>query len=84
VSLISMNPAMMERVAQARMAEMRRVVTPRSGGTGRPAMASAAPGPGWREAGAGHPVAVRRAIGWFLVRVGLRLALSRPHSASLL
>jgi hypothetical protein len=80
-----MNPAMMEQVAQARMDDMQRVVAPRPDRARRTTPNRATgPGPGWALIGAGRPVAARRAIGWFLVRVGLRLALSRPHSASAL
>jgi len=80
-----MNPAMIERMAQARMDDMQRVVAPRTDRTRRPTLERApGSGPGWVLIGAGRPVAARRAIGWFLVRVGLRLALSRPHSASAL
>ena len=54
VSLMSMNPVMMERVAQARMAEMRRVVAPRSDRSRRTAMDGAlGPGPGGRRPGQG-------------------------------
>jgi hypothetical protein len=80
-----MNPAMMERVAQARMGDMRRVVAPRTGRARRTALdLPAGPGLGWAQIGAAHPAAARREIGWFLVRVGLRLALCRPRSASAL
>jgi hypothetical protein len=75
-----MNPAMVEMVARARVAEMRLAAAGRSRA------------PWWRDTGHSRqlrppaarrtvsirPATPRRAIGWFLVSVGLRLALPRP------
>ena len=78
-----MNPVLMEMNAQARMAEMRRASAMRvgrgQGHAGDTPLESQAPmATAWTR----RPAAARRTIGWFLVRVGLRLALSRPFAAS--
>jgi hypothetical protein len=75
---MSMNWRLTEMAAQSRMSDMRRAAAARSYGARRPVTRSTSgnePGP------AGHPAAARRAIGWFLVSVGLRLAVPRQHSA---
>jgi hypothetical protein len=78
---MSMNPALTEMVAHTRMADMRQAAVtrsdaPRRAATACPARTSSSPV--WRATGS--PAAARRAIGWFLVGVGLRLAVSRPQS----
>jgi hypothetical protein len=78
-----MNPQMMEMVAEARMADVRMAAAKRSKGR-RPARASRTVGipqiPGMT--GTGLQGGARRSIGRFLVRVGMRLALSGQHSVS--
>jgi hypothetical protein len=82
---MSINSPMMGAVAQTRITDLRREAAMRSlshratvgrrGGTHR----------AWtRHTGATRTIEARRAIGWFLVSVGLRLALHRPGSASAL
>ena len=83
VSLVAMNPVVAEMVAQTRMADMQRAARApsafsRRGTTVGPARTRQPRAHG----GAAGPEAVRHAIGWFLVGVGLRLALPRPRSAS--
>jgi hypothetical protein len=79
-----MNPTLAEMVIQSRMADVQRAAVPRPEGNR---------GPVWRNAvmarwvsdsahsGTVRTTGLRRATGWFLVRVGLRLAL--PHQRSL-
>jgi hypothetical protein len=83
VSVVAMNPAVAEMLAHTRMADLQRAaVAPsafsRRATTDGPVRARR---PG-AQAGAAGPEAARHAIGWFLVGVGLRLALPRPRSAS--
>jgi hypothetical protein len=74
-----MHPTMMEMMAHSKMADTQRaaqrgsVARTRAGGSSR----MARPGPA-------RPVAVRRAIGWFLVSVGLRLAVPRRRPVAAL
>jgi hypothetical protein len=80
---MSMNPATMERVVQTRIIEMRRAAAKRPFGGRRPvARRTAGTRRPLAQSGVAFPAAPRRAVGWFLVRVGLRLALPRPRSAS--
>lgn len=78
-----LNPALVEMQARDRISEMRRVGATRSSGT-RPCptvgvtMARAFARP-IADARRSEP---RRALGWFLVSVGLRLAVPRPRSGS--
>jgi hypothetical protein len=76
---MSMNPALTEMMAQTRMADMRQGAISRRtnsrGATVRPRGADASP----LRHGAVPHAAVRQAIGWFLVGVGLRLAVPRPR-----
>jgi hypothetical protein len=80
VNMTPMNPAMVEMVARARVGEMRQVAAKRSSGV--------------RELNTVHarrvrlptgrtrsirPAAPRRAIGYFLINLGLRLALPMPN-----
>jgi hypothetical protein len=74
-----MNPTLMEMVAQARVTEMRQAGSARCGRAWEGA--GGMPAEGRARAVPARPAA-RRAIGWFLVRLGLRLALSRPFAAS--
>jgi hypothetical protein len=82
VGLVSMNPALTEMMAQTRMADMRRAaptrLTSRRVASANPAGANLLP----ELRLTARPAAARRAIGWFLVGVGLRLAVSQPRSAS--
>jgi hypothetical protein len=76
-----MNPALMEKIAQTKGAEMRRTAATRID----PAWehASGTPAKTWGPAiTTGILPAARRTTGWFLVRVGLRLAMPRPRAAS--
>lgn len=77
-----MSPAMMEMVAQARVTEMRQAAAKRSPGARRPVAKSArrnrAPAEKTMSIRLGAP---RRAIGWYLISVGLRLALPRPNAS---
>jgi len=80
---MSMNPGLMGRMAQSRAADLQRAAAQRPGGTRRPVTHRAAgirpaPGPTNRV----RPSAVRGAIGWSLVAVGLRLAVPRARSGS--
>jgi hypothetical protein len=75
---MSINPALTEMVAQTRMADMQQAAAPRRRAIAGPAATEPSLLPGL----AVRPVAARRAIGWFLVGVGLRLAVSRPRSAA--
>jgi hypothetical protein len=78
---MSMNPPLIEMMAHIRMADMRQAAVTRSGTSRRAVIARPAgttSSPVWR--GTGSPAAARRAIGWFLVGVGLRLAVSRTQS----
>jgi hypothetical protein len=77
-----MNPAMMEMVARARVVEMREAAAKRSRGPRRldADRARRTRVPAQRTVSI-RPVAPRRAIGWFLISVGLRLALPRPNAS---
>jgi hypothetical protein len=77
-----MNSALMQ-IAQAKLAEMRETTARQAGRAGGrigglPAVTRAVGGP----TAVSRPTPVRRTIGWFLVRVGLRLAVPRSFSAS--
>jgi hypothetical protein len=74
-----MNPRFTQMVVESRIADMQRATAP-SRQASHPVRARAA-------LTDSHSVrvgaaAARRAIGWFLVGVGLRLAVSRPRSAA--
>ncbi len=82
---MAMNPFVAEMMVQSRMADLQRAaIAPsalsRRGTTVRPVSTR---GPR-AQVGAARPDAARRAVGWFLVSVGLRLALPRRRSASAL
>ena len=79
---MSMNPATMERVVQTRITEMRRAAVKRSGGCQSPVAPRAGRTRHQAQSRVAFPAAPRRAIGWFLVRAGLRLAMPRPRPAS--
>ena len=78
-----MSPALTEMVARPRVTEMRQTATRRSHGTRWPeshgARRTPTPPAATRWAG---PARSRRAIGWLLISVGLRLALPRPGAWS--
>ena len=77
-----MNPAMVEMVARARVVEMRQAAAKRSP-SGRRLHADGARRtrrPAARSVSI-RPAAPRRAVGWFLISVGLRLALPRPNAS---
>ena len=80
--MIPMNPAMVEMVAQARVVEMRQAAARRSPGARRleadRARRTRTPA---EKTISMRPAAPRRAIGWFLISVGLRLALPRPNAS---
>jgi hypothetical protein len=69
---------MMETMAQAQMADMRRQAARLS--TGRRLRATGQRETSSVRTGVGREAAARRAVGWFLVSVGLRLALPRGRS----
>lgn len=78
-----LNPALVEMAARDRIAEMQRASTKRSLGTGPHLAAdttiSQTPLVPVRHA---RRADLQRAIGWFLVSVGLRLALPRIRAGS--
>jgi hypothetical protein len=83
VSLVAMNPVVAEMVAHTRMADLQRAaVAPSAFSRRRTAVGSVTTRRPRAQAGAAGPETARRAIGWFIVGVGLRLALPRPRSAS--
>ena len=77
-----MNSALMM-IAKAKMAETRETAASRSGRAWEHAgglpVKTLAPA---MTTGTRRPTATRRTIGWFLVRIGLRLALPRSFAAS--
>jgi len=79
---VSVNPTLTQMVVQTRMADMRRAAARTSDGTrgqiSRTVTTRRLP----TQTGAACPVAARRAVGWFLVSVGLRLARPRPRPAA--
>jgi hypothetical protein len=81
-----MNPALMEMVAQAKSSERRSAAATRSARLWGAASAGASASDeiqAWTlRSGTDRSIAARRTIGWFLVRLGLRLALPRPGTAS--
>jgi hypothetical protein len=78
-----LNPALLEMAARDRTAELRRAGTQRSlGARSNHAADTAKPHTtrlSMRHPRTAHP---QQAIGWFLVSVGLRLALSRARTSS--
>ena len=77
-----MNPEMMKLVAEARMSEMRAAAS-RSGRTRHPSSRhSVGGGPMPPQVASNGPGAARRSVGWFLVSVGMRLAVSGKHPVS--
>jgi hypothetical protein len=72
------NPTVVEMSAQARMTEMRQAATKHSTGhRGFTARKTATPPSSASRTASVRVGEPRRAIGWFLVNVGLRLALPR-------
>jgi hypothetical protein len=76
-----LNPALTEMMANDRITELRQAAARRPPATGHrvPAETAAPPAP----SRSGRPARLansQRAVGWFLVSVGLRLALPRPRS----
>jgi hypothetical protein len=83
VSLVAMNPVVAEMMAHTRMADLQRAAAAPSALSRRgTAVGAVRTGRPTAQLGAARSEAVRRAIGWFLVSVGLRLALPRPRPAS--
>jgi hypothetical protein len=76
---MTMNPAMMETMAHSKMADMQQAAHRRSAVRHPSVVARRTTQPR-----SSRPVAVRRTIGWFLVSVGLRLAISRRRSVAAL
>jgi hypothetical protein len=77
-----LNPALLEMFARDRTAEIQRAVAKQSFGTGSPISATTTKtGTPWssRPAHRPHP---QQAVGWFLVSIGLRLALPRARNGS--
>jgi hypothetical protein len=83
-----MNPAMMESMAHSKMADLRQAAERRSGARYRSVALEGAGGSaistGRDRPETDRPETVRRAIGWFLVGVGLRLAVPRRNAAAAL
>ena len=80
---MSMNPGMMEIIAEARVADFRKEAAQRtSRARGRQAryLGGAARIPD--RAGPDGTGSARRSMGWFLVNIGLRLVLSSQHPVS--
>jgi hypothetical protein len=77
---MSMNPRMMEIVAEAKMADLRRAAAKQTGGT-RHAL-EAGISPTLLKARMNVPGTARRSIGWFLVSFGMRLVRSGQHPMS--
>jgi hypothetical protein len=75
-----MNPAMMEVMAQTRMTGMRQAAADRSRRTWQP-VTGGGTCPSRAPTGPTRPAEARRAVGWFLISVGLRLALPRTAPA---
>lgn len=75
-----LHPALLQIAARDRIAEMQRAGAKRSFGTwSYRATEPPAPGHSARDARRVHP---QRAIGWFLVSLGLRLAVPRTRPGS--
>jgi hypothetical protein len=78
-----MNPALMEMIAKIRDTEMRRTAATRhSSGWGHSDAIPAETRASAARMATHGPAAARRTIGWFLVRVGLHLALAQPGAVS--
>jgi hypothetical protein len=77
------NPALIELVANDRITEIRAAAAQRSVRAGRSVPTEAAPRqPSSRSIPHVHLANPQRAIGWFLVSVGLRLALPRTRAGA--
>jgi hypothetical protein len=76
------HPAMMDKVAQARITDMRQAASRRA--AGRAHAVGSVRSLGMAPGAEARPAAARRAIGWFLVGVGLRLAVPRRHRVATL
>lgn len=78
-----MNPTLAEMMANDRITELRRAAARRSSCAG-PSVATeiAAPRASYRSVRHEHLVNSQRAVGWFLVSVGLRLAVPRTRTGS--
>jgi hypothetical protein len=77
---MSMNPALTEMVAQTRMADMQRAIATAANGGQRAARPRAGVRPEHVRTRVVFAATARHAMGWFLVGVGLRLAVPRPRS----
>jgi hypothetical protein len=80
---MSTNPELMRMMAQSEVADRQRAAGPRPCGTRRTLIHRAArTRPASLTTTKAAPGGFRGAIGWFLVAVGLRLAVPRPRSGS--
>jgi hypothetical protein len=80
---MSVNPTLTQMVAQTRMTDMQRAAARASDGTRlRSSRSAVGTLPLPSQTGESCPTAARRSIGWFLVGVGLRLAVPRTRPAS--
>jgi hypothetical protein len=78
-----LNPALVEMQARDRIAEMRRVGATRSSGrSSYPTVDNSRARTFAWSIPAARRTETRRALGWFLVSVGLRLAVPRPRGGS--
>jgi hypothetical protein len=79
-----LNPALEEVAARDRISELRRGATKRSvDSRAYPTMEGTMASKGRRPIQSAHRADPQQAIGWFLVSVGLRLALSRSRGGSI-
>jgi hypothetical protein len=76
-----MNPGLTEMMAKDRITELRAGATRRSSRSGPPPPTTAGPVSS-RSSPRVRPVNAQRAIGWFLVSVGLRLAMPRTPTGT--
>lgn len=77
-----LNPALVEMAARDRIAEMQRAGAKRGLGTGSYPAADTTASQAPRLTRHARRADLQRAIGWFLVSVGLRLALPRTRAGS--
>lgn len=76
-----MNPGLTEMMAQDRITELRAGAAQRSSHSRARLATTARPTPS-RSSPRVHPVNPQQAIGWFLVSVGLRLAMPRTPTGT--
>jgi hypothetical protein len=77
-----LNPALVQMVARDRIAEMHRAGAKRALSTGSYPAADCTASQATRLTRHARRADLQRAIGWFLVSVGLRLALPRTRAGS--